>query len=120
MAALLPALASSSDRAKIDLARAVIDPNGYLSVSINLFKVNTGVYPEELKYLLEKPSDDDVAKKWTGPYIENEGGLKDPWDHEYQYNQYGQHNKGKYDLWNNGPDGREGTDDDVVNWKTDR
>lgn len=117
---VVPALTTQSDKAKVNLAHAAIGPNGPLSQAINLFKVNTGVYPEELKYLLEKPSDDDVAKKWTGPYIENEGGLKDPWDHEYQYNANGQHNEGKYDLWSNGPDGREGTDDDVVNWKTDR
>jgi general secretion pathway protein G len=117
---VVPALTTQSDRAKIKLAEAAIGPNGPLSQAVNLFKVNTGVYPEELKYLLEKPSDDDIAKKWAGPYIENESGLKDPWENEYQYNANGQHNEGKYDLWSNGPDGREGTEDDVVNWKTDR
>ena len=117
---VVPALTAQSDRAKVNLAKAAIGPNGPLSQSINLFRVNTGVYPEELKYLLEKPSDDETAKKWTGPYIENESGLKDPWDHEFQYNAHGQHNEGKYDLWSWGPDGKDGTDDDIVNWKTDR
>lgn len=117
---VVPALTTQSDKAKVKLAEAAIGPNGPLSQSINLFKVNTGIYPEELKYLLEKPSDDDIAKKWAGPYIEDEKGLKDPWDNEYQYNANGQHNENKYDLWSNGQDGREGTEDDVVNWKTDR
>lgn len=117
---VVPALTTQSDKAKVKLAEAAIGPNGPLSQSINLFKVNTGIYPEELKYLLEKPSDDDIAKKWAGPYIEDESGLIDPWDHEYQYNATGQHKEGKYDLWSWGPDGRDGTDDDVVNWKTDR
>ncbi len=117
---VVPNLTKQSENAKVNIARAAIGPNGQLSQCIKIFKENTGVYPEELKYLMEKPSDEDVAKKWTGPYIEDESGLQDPWGHEYQYNANGQHNEGRYDLWSNGPDGREGTDDDIVNWKTDR
>ncbi len=116
---VVPALTSQSDKAKVNLAKAAIGPNGPLSSAINLFKLNTGIYPEELKYLFEKPSDDAIAKNWTA-CIENESGLQDPWGHEFQYNAKGQHNEDKYDLWSWGPDGKDGTDDDVVNWKTDR
>ncbi len=103
-------------RKKIEVARNAIGPNANLSQAIKLFKVNTGVYPEELKYLLEKPSNDDVARKWRGPYIDPENDPKDPWDHDYQYNANGHHNKGKFDLWSKGPDGKNGTNDDIVNW----
>lgn len=117
---VVPNLIGQSDRAKIDIVKAAIGPNGGISNVIDLFRSNTGVYPEELKYLLEKPSDDEIAKKWTGPYIKDDSGLIDPWDREYQYNPTGQHNEGRYDLWSLGPDGQDGTDDDIVNWKTDR
>ncbi|HXK56540.1 MAG TPA: type II secretion system protein GspG, partial [Gammaproteobacteria bacterium] len=48
------------------------------SQAIDLFKFNTGQYPEELKDLMEKPNDDDIAEKWTGPYLKDVQGLDDP------------------------------------------
>lgn len=39
----------------------------------------------------------------------------DPWGQPYRYVSPGQH--GPYDLFSVGPDGVEGTDDDVTNWK---
>lgn len=116
----IPALVGQSDKAKVDMCRAAIGPNGSLSQSIKYFKINTGVYPENLKYLMEKPSDDEIAKKWAGPYLEDISGLKDPWGHDFEYNAEGKHNEGKFDLWSRGPDGKDGTDDDINNWKSDR
>ncbi|MGH9749072.1 MAG: type II secretion system protein GspG [Candidatus Polarisedimenticolia bacterium] len=43
----------------------------------------------------------------------------DPWGNDYRYNSPGAHNPGRYDLWSNGADGREGgdgLDTDVKNW----
>ncbi len=116
----IPALIGQGEKAKADMARAAIGPNGTISQAINMFKFNTGVYPEELKYLIEKPSDDDVAERWTGPYLQDEAGLKDPWGRDFEYTQEGQHNEGKFDLWSKGPDGNDGTEDDINNWKDDR
>lgn len=117
---VVPALTGQSDEAKKNIAKAAIGPNGPLSQSIDLFKVNTGRYPAELKDLIEKPGDEDLASKWRGPYIKDVGGLKDPWDHDYQYNAEGEKNKGGIDLWSMGPDGIDGNEDDIVNWKDDR
>ena len=116
----IPALISSGEKAKIDMARAAVGPNGPLAGAIKLYKFHTNEYPKELKYLLEKPGDSEVAQKWAGPYLEDASGLKDPWGHDYEYNAEGRHNEGKFDLWSRGPDGKDGTDDDVTNWKTDR
>ncbi|MFH1418858.1 MAG: type II secretion system major pseudopilin GspG [Planctomycetota bacterium] len=116
----IPALIGQGEKAKADMARAAIGPNGTISQAINMFKFNTGVYPEELKYLIEKPSDDEVAERWTGPYLQDEAGLKDPWGRDFEYKEEGQHNEGKFDLWSKGADGKDGTEDDINNWKDDR
>jgi len=116
----IPALTQQAEGAKVKLAEAAIGPNGAISQAIDLFKLNTGVFPEELKDLISKPSDDKVASKWNGPYLKDASGLKDPWDHDFQYNREGTHNAGKVDLWSTGPDGIDGNDDDVKNWKDDK
>ena len=42
--------------------------------------------------------------------------LKDPWGHPFVYYCPGKHNRESYDLFSIGPDGVEGTGDDVTNW----
>lgn len=116
----IPALIGQGERAKMDMVRAAVGPNGTLSQSIKMFKFNTGQYPEELKYLLEKPSDDEIASKWTGPYLEDPRMLLDPWGRDYMYEAQGRHNEGGFDLWSKGPDGQDGNEDDITNWISDR
>jgi hypothetical protein len=42
---------------------------------------------------------------------------KDPWGNDYQYEYPPTHGKGDYpDIWSFGPDGQDGTDDDIVSW----
>ena len=43
----------------------------------------------------------------------------DPWGNEYQYLPEGEKNPESYDLWSYGPDGEDGTEDDIGNWKED-
>ncbi|MFQ5429019.1 MAG: type II secretion system major pseudopilin GspG [Phycisphaerae bacterium] len=118
---VVPSLTSQSEAARVDLARAAIGPNGPLSQAIDLYKVNIGQFPEELKFLVEKPDDDDIAAKWRGPYIKDAGGLKDPWDRDFQYDPDGEHHPdGGVDLWSMGPDGIDGNEDDIANWESDR
>ncbi|MCK6455332.1 MAG: type II secretion system major pseudopilin GspG [Phycisphaerae bacterium] len=115
----IPALSSSGEKAKVKIAEAAVKSNGTISQSIDLYKFECGKYPEELKYLFEKPTDDEVGKKWAGPYIKDPDGLKDPWGRDYQYAAPGSHNEQGYDLWSMGPDGVDGNEDDIRNWKTD-
>ncbi len=117
---VVPAVTTQGERAKVGLAKAAVGPNSPLSTNINMFKFDTGQWPEELKYLVEKPDDDDIAEKWGGPYIESLKGLEDPWGNEYEFEAPGQHNVSKYDLYSVGPDGADGTEDDVNNWEDDR
>ena len=41
----------------------------------------------------------------------------DPWGDQYIYEYPGKHNPKRYDLSSAGPDGKPGTDDDIVNWE---
>ena len=116
----IPALSGQSEKAKLKMAEAAIGPNGPLATAIDLYHFDMGSYPEELKYLIEKPSDDELADKWTTRYLKDRKGLKDPWGNEYGYEPEGKHNEDSYDLWSNGKDGREGTEDDITNWEDDR
>jgi len=43
---------------------------------------------------------------------------QDPWTNPYLYSYPGKHNQNSYDLYSVGPDGKEGTDDDIGNWTT--
>jgi general secretion pathway protein G len=116
---VVPAVVGQGEKAKVKLAETAVGPNGPLTSAIKLFKFNTDVYPETLKELIDKPSDADIAKKWTGPYIEDKRGLIDPWSREYQYAKEGRHNTDSYDLYSMGPDGIDGNEDDVGNWDKD-
>lgn len=113
----IPALIGQSEEAKKQMARAAIGPNGSITQAIDLYKFNTGQYPDELKDLMEKPSDDDIAAKWTGPYLNDAQGLNDPWTHPFVYRFPGDHNEGKFDLYSLGPNGIDGDEDDINNWK---
>jgi general secretion pathway protein G len=116
----IPNLISKGEDAKKKMVLAVIGPNGTLMQAIGNFKFDTGRYPADLKDLIEKPADDDIAKKWTSAYLTDKSGLKDPWDNDFQYASPGTHNEKGVDLWSKGPDGIDGNEDDIVNWETDK
>ncbi len=45
---------------------------------------------------------------------------KDPWGHKYLYEFPPTHGTGEYpDIWSSGPDGKDGSEDDIVNWSKD-
>ncbi len=117
---VVPSFIGAGDKAKKDLAKAAVARGGALAKSLNTFRIHMGRFPttqEGLRALLERPdSVDEKDDKWSGPYIEDAGGLIDPWGQkEYQYRSPGEMNK-DYDLWSMGPDGEEGTEDDITNW----
>jgi len=102
-----------SERAKIDAAKSQI---GLVKSSIEMYRLHTNKYPSQLSDLWEEPSDSNIAEKWSGPYVEEIGN--DPWENPYQYTAEGQKNPGKYDFWSMGPDGKDGTEDDIGNWES--
>ncbi len=71
---------------------------------------------EGLNALIKAPDDQDLAKKWHGPYL-GKAVPKDPWDKDYVYKCPGEHHTDGFDLYSLGPDGQEGTEDDIKNWE---
>ena len=91
---------------------------GDFGKALDMFREDSGHYPSDANGLLglsQRPRD---AQNWHGPYLKNELGIPlDPWGQRYVYRCPGKHNRSFYDLMSLGPDGREGTDDDITNWQ---
>ena len=95
-----------------------------VSDATEAYNANIGHYPTDeeggLTALLVKPSfsDKSLAEKWRGPYVKQEP--KDHWGNKlnYQVAQPGtpEADQTPFKLWSNGPDGVDGTDDDIKNW----
>jgi general secretion pathway protein G len=119
----LPRIMQAGDKAKVDIARSDVGPSGRLATSLNMFKLYVGRYPtteEGLAALVDKPSTLEGAEAdgWQ-KLLDNAAALKDPWSQGYGYRYPGEVNADGYDLWSNGPDRQNGTQDDVRNWVTD-
>lgn len=116
---VVPNFLTTQEQAQKSLAQSLVGSNGPVATGMSLFRMAMGQYPKELSELVQKP-DGDEAAKWGGPYINNVSDLKDPWGKELHYKYPGTRNEGSYDLWSAGPDGQDGTDDDIGNWRTEK
>lgn len=88
-----------------------------VSTPLQTYKLNMGSYPNNsqgLGALVTRPG--DGGSNWAGPYVEDTNSLKDPWGFEYRYRYPAQRSNRPYDIWSVGPDGQDGTADDVGNW----
>jgi general secretion pathway protein G len=77
---------------------------------------DTGRFPTSAEGLEVLVNDPGNLKDWKGPYLKK-NMPNDPWGRTYVYRFPGIRNPDYYDLWSNGPDGIEGTEDDVANYK---
>jgi len=118
MSIVLPKFTGRSKEAKITAAKTQI---AQLEVALDSFEIDLGRYPttvEGLRALVQKPTSN--ADGWEQPYLRREEVPKDPWGNEYTYKYPGQYNEHGYDLRSNGPDGKQGSEDDIVNWSQDQ
>ena len=67
-----------------------------------------------LEAMVNKPTIEPFPKRWT--QMAKPEALMDPWARKYQYRNPGKKNPSGYDIFSLGPDGQEGTEDDVGNW----
>ncbi len=87
---------------------------------LRAYWLDQGDYPatsQGLEALRTQPSDLAVPEKWNGPYLDSEVPL-DPWQNPYRYENPGKYQTDWPDVWSLGPDGMDGTEDDIGNWAT--
>ena len=84
----------TQEQALKDAAKGQI---GVFKTAISTYQIHTRKLPTDIKELVEKPADSKVADRWNGPYLD-----RDP---------------DSYDVWSTGPDGQDGTADDIGNWE---
>ena len=106
-------VAVRGEQARIHAAQAQIS---MFETALETFEVDCGRFPtpgEGLGALVKQPAN---CPNWN-----KEGYLQevpsDPWGRPYVYLCPGQHNTKKFDLLSLGPDGQQGTEDDIGNWK---
>lgn len=109
---MIPKIAGTGERSRVTAALA--DINGGIKSALGQYEVDNGFYPKSLQDLLQQPGN---ARNWHGPYFDPPKLPVDPWGYPYVYYFPGKHNPSSYDLLSIGPDGKEGTDDDIGNWQ---
>lgn len=85
-----------------------------LAQAVDLYRLNTGQFPDKLEDLVDEPSG---VEGWAGPYVKR-GALNDPWKQAYIYTYPGRHSD--YDIVSLGADQHEGgdkNDADIVSWE---
>jgi general secretion pathway protein G len=111
-ALVIPKIAGRGEQARMTAAQT--DIKGGIKSAIDQFEVDTGSYPKTLQDLIQAPND---AHNWHGPYFDPPNLPVDPWQHPYVYVFPGRKNPNSYDLYSVGPDGQDGTADDIGNWQ---
>lgn len=112
-AVVAPALFDNTEEAR--LKKAAIDIQ-QLEGALQRYNLRTNAFPtteQGLQALVSAPTTGDIPRSYP------EGGFitrlpKDPWDNDYVLLYPGE--VGRYDLYSLGPDGQEGTDDDIGTW----
>src|SRR5262249_49857247 len=102
-----PAMIRQLGSAKHKVAEQSIER---LSGILDLYRLDVGSYPttqQGLKSLSVAPT--GVAG-WDGPYLKDEGGLKDPWGRDFEYRSPSQRQNHSFDIVSLGADGKPGGD----------
>jgi general secretion pathway protein G len=117
IAMVAPRILGTQKKADISSTKNQI---GMLKAALERYALDLKDFPgteEGLQALVELPGDETMADRWDGPYLNSPVLPKDPWGNEYQYEYPPQRGQGDYpDIWSFGPDGEDGTEDDVVSW----
>jgi general secretion pathway protein G len=113
-AVVVPKFVGRGKQAQIVRAQSDI---AALGVALGAFEVDNGRYPTSAEGLGALSIQPSGLTNWKGPYIERPV-VNDPWGNPYVYACPGTHNSDGYDLHSFGPDGQDGTEDDIDNWTT--
>ncbi len=111
-ALIVPRLAGRSQEARVAAAQEEISR---LTTCLDMYETDIGKYPtsdEGLDALINPPAGLTDPNKWKGPYLKKVP--VDPWANPYRYVYPGAQGPKTFDLSSCGPDGAEGTEDDIA------
>jgi len=118
MGFVAPGILGSQKKADINSAKTQI---GLFKGSLMGYALDCKTFPtteQGLKALLGKPGETEGASSWDGPYVEDEEIPKDPWKQSFKYRYPPEERTNDFpEIWSIGPDGEDGTADDITNWK---
>ncbi len=119
-AVVVPKIVGRVDDAQISKVKSDIKA---LEAALDLYRLDNFQYPstdQGLQALVSKPAGEPEPRNWKpGGYIKRLE--KDPWGHDYQYLNPGEH--GEVDIFSLGADGQlggEGLAADIGNWDVDK
>ncbi|MBL4848874.1 MAG: type II secretion system major pseudopilin GspG [Planctomycetes bacterium] len=115
-ALVVPRFAGRSEDARKKAALTQV--KALFGTALDTYEADNGAYPstaQGIEALSAAPTTAPAPKNWQGPYLKGQVP-NDPWGKPYVYRSPGTKNKSSYDLSSVGPDGSEGTEDDITNW----
>ncbi|TWU65636.1 MULTISPECIES: type II secretion system major pseudopilin GspG [Crateriforma] len=113
-----PRLLGTQKKADIKSTKAQL---GNLEASLKLYAVDMRTFPsteDGLAALIKPPADEAKARKWDGPYLDDEVIPADAWGNAFVY-EYPPTQGGRDfpNISSPGLDGEPDTEDDIVNWR---
>lgn len=106
-----PRVIGQLGKAKSQTAALQIDN---LVSAVQLFYIDTGRYPSETEGLPALFAAPTGAEGWSGPYLDTEEALSDPWGRDYIYSGEGAAGFGIQSLGRDGTTGGAGEDIDLA------
>lgn len=104
--------------AEAGLVAAARNQINLFNVAIQTYQLDNGGYPttqQGLQALRVLPTGLAKPNRWNGPYLAKDVPL-DPWQRPYNYRYPGKYVRFVPDIWSFGPDGIDGTADDIGSW----
>jgi general secretion pathway protein G len=85
-----------------------------METALKMFEVDCGRFPTQQEGLASLVTAPAGLRNWHGPYLRQ--FPVDPWEHPFVFQIPGPHNFDSFDLYSRGPDGVDGSADDICNW----
>ncbi|HUT11975.1 MAG TPA: type II secretion system major pseudopilin GspG [Thermoguttaceae bacterium] len=93
-----------------------------LTSAVDLWYQDFKSYPDPNEWTMLLTANDVPSgvneRNWNGPYLKT-GVPPDPWGTPYLFKAPGNYNPRSFDIFSAGPDGTEGTEDDIGNWNVE-
>ena len=103
-AVVVPRLSGRVGQSQVSAAKSSI---ASVSLALDLYETDNGVFPSSLQSLITKGSE----QNWRGPYLKKGEMPLDPWGHEFVYTL----KENGYEIKSFGANGTDGGGDDITN-----